>query len=168
MKIAAPIVILAALGLIALLAYDIFDPCGHDGLHRSEENAMTCLKRYHDCQQTFRRMGLGTSKHTSYAPDLKTLKTAIRAKAPEMETDFLDALSPKTALVGYYFKALPTAASESGSDMLPICAITAVYSRSGINTFIIDGSGKVYCKDLGGEIIDTFPTDLKAEGWLEW
>jgi len=77
------------------------------------------------------------------------------------------ATSPRTAKAGYYF--ISFRGSADGYEYDPViefgvCAVPAVYGKTGINTFVMDVGGSVYMKDTGGVAPTRYP-DVRR-GWI--
>ncbi len=70
-----------------------------------------------------------------------------------------EATSPDRSHGGYYFAEIT---SRFEFDV-GLCAVPAVYGKTGRNTFVIDVTGVVYWKDTGGNPVRTWP-DI-ADGW---
>ena len=76
---------------------------------------------------------------------------------------------------GYLFGDIITGSNGTAYDMqyeYGLCAVPGAYNRSGLQTFIIDTTGSVYQKDLGGTtgappaaLVEPFP-DTAADGWM--
>jgi len=78
------------------------------------------------------------------------------------------ATSPETNKAGYWFVEI-TSDALSGNRYdytvdCGLCAVPAVYGKSGIYTYVIDLTGTVYKKDNGGKPVTAYP-DVKKDGW---
>jgi outer membrane lipoprotein-sorting protein len=53
------------------------------------------------------------------------------------------------------------------NDRFGFIAYPADYGVSGKSTYIVNEDNTIWAKDLGGDEIDTFPADPRAEGWVK-
>ncbi|MHC4249070.1 MAG: DUF2950 family protein [Planctomycetota bacterium] len=79
------------------------------------------------------------------------------------------ATSPERAKAGYWFVEI-TSDAVTGKPYdyavdCGLCAVPAVYGKSGLYTYIINITGTVYKKDNGGKPVTVWP-DVEKEGWV--
>ena len=86
---------------------------------------------------------------------------------------FARATTPATARYGYWYVDIVgdavTGKPYDYTNECGLCAVPAVYGKTGINTYVIDLCCSVYAKDTHGTPVRVFP-DVANEGWkrLDW
>ena len=116
-------------------------------LCRNHTSAIGALHTYLGAQNHYQRTEGG---HATLA-ELGRLRLIDKAMA--------EATSPDRPRWNYYFVEIRT----EGAAIPGLCAVPAVYGKTGRNTFVIDVTGVVYWKDTGGNPVRTWP-DI-ADGW---
>jgi len=153
-----------------------------------EAGAIALLRGYLGAQWKFRKQDRYGRRVLVYAntvcgtgfPDLFRLggpmpegEAADGADLKLIDLAFARATSPAKARYGYWFvDIVGDAVSGKHYDYTKecgLCAVPAVYGKTGINTYVIDLCGTVYAKDTHGTPVRVFP-DVANEGWkrLDW
>jgi hypothetical protein len=137
-------------------------------LHRCagglETNAVGACRAYCEAQSIYRREDWGRNGKLEYADSLTRLRNA-----EIIDTAFAAATSPDKAKHGYYFGDMSTIGGKliDREKDFAFCATPAVYGNVGWRTFIVCTDGLVFGKDLGGsELVDDYPADPCADGWI--
>jgi type II secretory pathway pseudopilin PulG len=126
-----------------------------------EWNAKRCLRAYVQAQQEYRKTdGDGDTLHT-YA-------TPFTQLYPQVD-GFADAVAGVPPRHGYKFQDIPTVSNclfDWQCDFA-LCAMPAIYGRTGRHTFIVATNGIIWAKDLGpdGSWVTDYPPDPAAAGW---
>ncbi|MHC4884521.1 MAG: DUF2950 family protein [Planctomycetota bacterium] len=145
----------------------------------NETNANSMLKSYCTAQFIYKQNRYspwnGSAEDTwLYAPSWQALGGAtayLKANGQRLTLipDLVAAAdAPATAYQGYYYCDIKTMAGrEMDTEMeFALCAVPAIYGRTGRMTLIINHVGQVFGKDRGeGTPITDWPADLESEGW---
>jgi hypothetical protein len=141
--------------------------------------AIAGLRAYLGAQGTFQRVDRYGNGKLVYAnpidgkgfPDLYRLGGPLGKESVDglrlIDFAFARAISPETAKCGYWFVDIVADAKTGPYNFAKefgLCAVPAVYGKSGIYTYIIDFTGTVYKKDNGGRPVQAYP-DTTNEGW---
>ncbi|UCG13398.1 MAG: DUF2950 family protein [Deltaproteobacteria bacterium] len=145
-----------------------------------------------EAQERFRQVDWNGDGEKTYALFLVHLWRTVDANVEPVEVNLIPkrlgfAMERSLATGGYYYRDLhkrelpPEAKSakvwseaRNNSDKSrPIdptlewymAAVPKIYRRTGVHTFIVDGSGRIYAKDLDGRIISMYPYSPAHIGW---
>jgi len=142
--------------------------------------AIASLRAYLGAQSTFRRVDRYGKGKLVYAntidgeglPDLwrigGTLEKLDGTELKLIDLAFARATSPNTAKSGYWYVEITGDAATGPYDHAQdfgLCAVPAVYGKTGLHTFIVDLTGTVYKKDTRGTPVRVYP-DIEKEGWV--
>jgi prepilin-type N-terminal cleavage/methylation domain-containing protein len=143
----------------------------------NEANAISSCKEIGAAQNLYHRSdwdGDGILEYVTPYSRLYSDTDASGARLKLISEALALAAVPATPMHGYYFTDV-TADAASGSYVVAgnqvadygICGNPSSYRRTGMNTYIMDTVGTVYCKDQGGSIpVLTYPASPNAAGWV--
>jgi Protein of unknown function (DUF2950) len=146
---------------------------GHPGWSYNETNAVGSLRTYASAQTMFRRADWNKNGVCEYADKMPALRFTKDSGGVEMELLNAELAAAHgangTPRHGYLFKEMSTL---TGSQLdwvndYALCALPAVYGKTGKRTFIISTDGTVYARDQGegGSFVTDYPTDPSGAGW---
>jgi hypothetical protein len=135
-----------------------------------ETNAVGCCRAYCEAQTMYHRNDWDNDGRLSYAHPFPKLDETNRDGCGLQLTDgaFAAATSPNTPKHGYWFRDMETIAGRSidWTKDFALCAMPAVYGRTGYRVFIVKTDGTTWAKDLGrSDFVADFPADPAAAGW---
>ncbi|MHC4253229.1 MAG: DUF2950 family protein [Planctomycetota bacterium] len=172
--------LIVAVVMVAVIAY-LALPCVSPGgrMNSNETSAIFALRSYVGAQSVFVKHNsykrnppesLYANPYTDlleigYGGEFKDEPNALKL----INRDFADACwvppEPKPRS-GYFF--LDITAGRNGpfdhKSEFGLCAFPAEHRKTGLKTFIIGVSGKIYHKDNGGRPVTAWP-DVAEEGW---
>jgi hypothetical protein len=139
-----------------------------------DTNAIGSVRAYCSAQSMYKRNdwdGDGELEYAEIPAELTTQVDGAGTPIELMDRAFAAAQGvygvPKH---GYIFRAMAYIDTEriDWKKDFALCAIPAVYGRTGYRTFIVSTSGTVFGKDQGegGTFVDDYPADPDAEGWI--
>ena len=179
-KIAVAVVAMGvALLLCANVAWTVLFGHNHGCGAAYESAAISGLRAYLGAQGIFQRKDRYGKGRLVYANpiDGKGFVDLWRVGGPLPEADgtelklidlaFARAASSATDKAGYWYVDIVADAVGGPYDYAKecgLCAVPAVYGKSGLRTFVVNIEGMVYWKDNGGVPVTMFP-DVAREGW---
>ncbi len=138
-----------------------------------ETNAVGSCRAYAAAQTMFHRNDWDGNGVLEYAPDFTALystKDAAKTPIDLIDAAFAAARGPKgPPKHGYVFYNMKTIGGKKINwvDDFALCAVPAVYRRTGYRTFIINTNGTVFGMDTGGnKPVFDYPANLVAAGWI--
>jgi hypothetical protein len=137
-----------------------------------EVNAVGSCRAYASAQTMFHRNDWDADGTLEYAEDFVMLNKTKDGNGDPIQlidTSFANAKGPKgTPKHGYVFYNMKTIAGEKIDwvNDYALCAVPAVYGRTGFRTFIINTNGTVFGQDNGGKPVFDYPADPTAKGWI--
>lgn len=170
--------------LVGLAVASLASSCAlwpHTHTSSSSSSAIAGLRAYLGAQGTFQRKDRYDKGELVYAnpidgtgfPDLYRIGGPLD-EPDGTELKLIDlalarATSPETAKAGYWYVEIMsdgiTGQPYDYTQACGLCAVPAVYGKSGIYTYIIDITGTVYKKDNGGKPVTAW-SDIEEEGWV--
>jgi len=157
----------------AVVALNIF-ACRRSQRTSQEENAVGNLRAYAQGQEIYRRVqnlresGEG---HQPYAHPFTVMYVPVECvgcPVQILDSAFAKATSPSTPKHGYYFVDMKTIGGKpiDWDKDFALCAIPAVYGRTGLRVFIVRTDGWVWGKDFGRAVeVTDYPANPAEEGW---
>ena len=170
---------LAAVTVVAVIAASRVDLSLAPRIAGGEFGAIAHLRSYLGAQGAFQRLDrYGKGKLVYANPiDGKGLADLYRVGGPLEDPDgtelklidlaFARATSPETSKAGYWFIEIIADRKAGPYDFTKecgLCAVPAVYGKTGIDTYIVDLCGTVYKKDTRGTPVTVWP-DVVKDGW---
>jgi type II secretory pathway pseudopilin PulG len=139
-----------------------------------ETNAVGSCLTYAAAQTMFQRNDWDGDKVLEYADDLSALCNTPDSSGNPIsliDTAFASAKGPGgLPRHGYLFQEMTAIAGQpiDWTTDFALCAVPAVYGRTGYRTFIVKTDGTVYGKDQGpgGTFVTDYPADLVSEDWI--
>jgi type II secretory pathway pseudopilin PulG len=171
------VVVVAVLGTVALV---MMPSLGPHTISRNENAAVGALRTYLGAQAVFHRSryyGQGEDEPLQYAnpwngsgfPDLHQVggPDSRGTELKLIDLAFADAILGGTPRAGYHLCDI--LGDEKGpydfTKQFGLCAFPNEYGRTGRYTYIVDETGTVYYKNLGGFPVNIFP-DVERDGWV--
>jgi len=143
--------------------------------------APSVLRSYLGAQGTFQRVDRYGKGELVYAnpidgtgfPDLYRIGGPLDepdgTELKLVDLAFARATSPATARYGYWYVDIVgdavTGKRYDYKQECGLCAVPAIYGKTGINTYVVDLTGTVYWKDTHGTPVRIYP-DIEKEGWV--
>jgi len=136
-----------------------------------ETNAVGSIRAYAEAQIMFHKNDWDGDGVMEYAPDFAELNATKDAQGQPiqyLDAAFAAASGPATPKHGYYFVNMKTIGGEKIDwvNDFALCAVPAVYGRTGYRTFIISTNGTTFGIDNGGKPVEDYPADPGAAGWI--
>ncbi|MGA1824580.1 MAG: DUF2950 family protein [bacterium] len=150
----------------------------------NENRIVNYLRVIHDAQNRYHAVDWDEDGVKTYAQFIVHLWQTVDKQAFPIKNRFIPkkvafAMGKSRAMNGYYF--LDIRLKESGNmhqspqsralDLKHEWAITAApadYGHTGMLTFIVSNSGKIYAQDIKNRTVQSLPEQLiRAEGWKE-
>ncbi|HOX07369.1 MAG TPA: DUF2950 family protein [Planctomycetota bacterium] len=136
-----------------------------------ETAGVAACRAYAAAQTMFRRNDWDGNKVLEYADDFSKLNTTKDAEGNPIQlidAAFAAATGPGSPKHGYYFVNMKTigGAKIDWANDFALCAVPAVYGRTGYRTFIINTNGTTFGIDNGGKPVEDYPADPQKEGWI--
>jgi Protein of unknown function (DUF2950) len=186
----AMLVVIAGSGLIGIIAlgkegsqelvYELAEPvymCYRTLFPRprgcSCTNVVDRMRSYCSAQTMYKRNDWDGDSTMEYAAPYATLCAQLDTDGTQIQlidSAFAAATGSKgTPTHGYLFKDMKTIAGKpiDWTNDYAMCAIPAIYGRTGYRTFIVATDGTIYGKDIAdGAFVDDYPADPTAAGWI--
>lgn len=151
--------LMIVVAIIAIIAAIAIPNLIESRMQANEANAVAALKQYSTSQAMFLKANYGGVSANSlsakqYCPSFSKLGGAaayVNGAGTALElipSVFAEATSTTIGYQGYYFTDDTTVTSWANSYGL--YADPCDYSKTGINSYCVDGKGTVFMKDLGG------------------
>jgi len=159
-------------GMLALVGIYGMAPHRHGGY----DTAGAANARAYACAQTMYVMtdwdGDGKKEYAHPFTNLYVDASAGNKNLQLMDQGFYAAAGPAgVPKQGYLFRDCKTIGGKpiDWTTDYALCAVPAVYGRTGFSTFIISSDGRAYGKDLGAgaTFVDDYPADPAKAGWVE-
>ena len=162
----------AALYGVCLFPYLWTGALSHGQFYGIETNAVGSCRAYAEAQTMFKRNDWDGDGKFTYAASFPLLNTTPDARGQPIQLidgAFAAATSPTMPKHGYYFVNMKTIGGRKidPANDFALCAVPAVYGKTGYRTFIVCTNGTTFGKDLGrSELVDDYPADPCADGWI--
>jgi len=137
-----------------------------------ETNAVGSCRAYAEAQTIFKRNDWDGDGVLAYAKDFKELHSTKDGQGNPIQlidAAFAAAADKDHPKHGYYFVNMKTIGGKAidWKNDFALCAVPAVYGRTGYRTFIINTNGTVFGKDLGASTaVEDYPAEPQKAGWI--